>query len=175
MDATRPSPTRHSRVLPLAVLAAAVVLGAFGTEAAATVYKWSDAQGRIHYTDRPPPPDGKLLSIDTSIQQHASNAGYAPPPRMVAAPPPPGAPQAATQNPAVSPQQRQAVAADVAAAQVEQCKSAQDRYARYLRSRHLFREGPNKEQIFLSDSEIETERLNAKREVDEACAGSSDR
>ena len=174
MDAKRLLSTRHSRVLPLAVLAAAVVLGAFSTQAAATVYKWSDAQGRIHYTDRPPPPDGKLLSIDTSIREHSSSAGYsAPAPRMLAAAPPPGAP--AARNPAADPQLKQAVAADVAAAQVEQCKAAQDRYARYLRSRHLFREGPNKEQIFLSDSEIDTERLNAKREVDEACAGNADR
>lgn len=175
MDANRLPSLRHPRLLPLAVLAAAVVLGAFSTQAAATVYKWSDAQGRIHYTDRPPPPDGKLLSIDTSIREHASSSGYsAPAPRMLAAAPPPGAPQAG-QPPAANPQLKQAVAADVAAAQAEQCKSAQERYARYLRSRHLFREGPNKEQIFLSDAEIENERLNAKREVDEACAGNADR
>ena len=64
---------------------------------------------------------------------------------------------------------RQTIENDVANAHAEQCKAAQDRYTMYVNSRHLYREGPNKERIYLTDAELETERLNAKREADERC------
>jgi uncharacterized protein DUF4124 len=135
------------------------------------VYKWVDPQGRIHYSDRPPPSDGKLLSVESSPSAHAHVAASAP---SAAAS---SAARAATPAPAltaanVSPRMRAAVADDVANARVEQCKAAQEKYQNYVRSHHLFREGPNQERVYLTDAELETERLNAKREADEACAGS---
>lgn len=173
MDAIRLPPSRRARAVPYVVLAAAVLLGTFSSMAGATVYKWSDGQGRIHYTDRPPPPDGKLLSIDTSVREHYASTTSAPRP-AVSSPPASTTAQPIAGQPA-NPQVRKAVAADVATAQADQCKQAQDRYAMYVRSRHLFHEGPNKEQVFLSESELETERVNAKREAEEACAGLADR
>jgi len=68
--APRSAVARHA----LAV-AAVVLLGSLALPAAAAVYKWVDPQGRIHYSDRPPPPDGTLLSVDTSAPHGRGERG----------------------------------------------------------------------------------------------------
>jgi hypothetical protein len=128
---------------------------------AGTVYKWSDSRGLIHYSDLPPPPDGKLISIDNGYDRAPVARTAAVPPANPAGPPPAASDQT---------QLKKAVANDVASVHAEDCKKAQDVYQTYVRSRRLYREGPNKERVYLSNDELETERLNAKREVDEACA-----
>jgi hypothetical protein len=153
-------------------VAAVVVLGSLAFPAVAAVYKWVDPQGRIHYSDRPPPPEGKLLSVDTSLQHtHADRAeGTRSAAQLPAAASMPSAPAT---GPAATPEAaarlKQAVDNDVSSARADQCKQAQDKYQTYVRSRRLFKEGPNKERIYLSDEELDTERLQAKHDVDEFC------
>ena len=155
-------------------VAALIVLGALALPAAAAVYKWVDPQGRIHYSDRPPPPEGKLLSIDTSAP-HAARNDRAPEP--ASRPTPPSAPAAAPTGPISGPganpeavaRLKQAVASDVTNAQADECKKAQDRYQNYVHSRRLYKEGPAKERIYLTDQELDTERLQAKHDADELC------
>ena len=157
---------RLALVCGIAAFAASAWLSA---SADTEVYKWADPQGRIHYSDRPPPSEGKLISMESTPSAHAHAASERPSPKVannVRSPPAP--PPAAT----VNPQLRQQVDSDVAGARAAACKAAQDRYTSYVNSRHLYREGPNKERIYLSDAELDAERLNAKRESDEACAGS---
>jgi hypothetical protein len=134
------------------------------------VYKWVDPQGRIHYSDRPPPSEGKLLSMEAAASARPHVA--APSPSAVATPPAPRSAATPATLPPTPGEIRQKVEADVATAHAEQCKTAQDRYQKYVNSRHLYREGPNQERVYLTDAELETERLNAKREADEACSNS---
>jgi hypothetical protein len=168
---------RRSRLAPRAVaLATLVVLGSLALPAAAAVYKWVDPQGRVHYSDRPPPPEGKLLSVDTSAP-HAHAERGAEPPRASGPTPTMGSiTSAPVTGPAANPEAvarlKQAVDSDVSTARAEQCKQAQEKYQNYVRSRRLFKEGPNKERIYLSDEELDTERLQAKHEVDETCGAS---
>ena len=157
-------------------LAAVVVLASLALPAAAAVYKWVDPQGRIHYSDRPPPPEGTLISVDMS-SQHARSERTSepsrPPAQMPAAA---SAPSARFTGPAGNPEAaaraKQEVDSDVSNAQAQQCKQAQDRYQSYVHSRRLYKEGPNKERIYLSDQELETERLQAKHDLDELCGPS---
>lgn len=171
MDATRnPGPRQTARRLALACGIAAFAATAWMSASADTeVYKWVDPQGRIHYSDRPPPSEGKLLSMESTPSAHPHVAA----PERTAANTSNAAPRTTAPPPAagVNPQTRNTVDADVANAHTEQCKAAQDRYTMYVNSRRLYREGPNKERIYLTDAELETERVNAKREADEACAG----
>jgi hypothetical protein len=154
------------------VVAAVVALGALALPAVAAVYKWVDPQGSVHYSDRPPPPEGKLLSVDTSAPHGRGERGESPPSRSSTAPSA-AAPPAPVTGPAASPEAvarlKQTVDNDVSSARAEQCKKAQERYQSYVQSRRLYKEGPNKERIYLSDQELDTERLQAKHEVDEAC------
>ncbi len=167
-----PRPLLARRVLAVAAAVAAVVaLGPLASPAAAAVYKWVDLQGHVHYSDRPPPPDGKLLSVDTSAPHGRSERGNdAPPPRTQQAPASTPAP---TTGPAATPEAmarlKQTVDSDVSNAQADQCKKAQEKYQLEVHSRRLYKDGANGERIYLSDQELETERLQAKHEVDELC------
>ena len=169
MEAIRSRSTRSRRRLSPAALALAIVVGlgggALGVATAGIVYKWSDAQGNIHYSDLPPPPDGTLISVDNRSEHERATA-------------PPVQPVAATTGkigPSDPADLKKSVDADVANAHADDCKQAQDRYQTYVRSRRLYKEGPNKERVYLTDAELETERVNAKREVDEVCANSQQR
>ena len=166
---TTPPGQRSSTARRALAAVALLVLGAVALPSVAAVYKWVDPKGEIHYSDRPPPPEGKLLSVDTSPQhgQSRANEPAARPAQM------PAVASVPTTGPAVSPEAaarlKQTVDSDVSNAHADQCKQAQDRYQNYVHSRRLYKEGPNKERIYLSDQELETERLNAKHEVDEFC------
>ena len=152
------------------LVAAVVLLGSLALPAvgAAAVYKWVDPQGRIHYSDLPPPPEGKLLSVDTTGQhtptQRAPEASS-----RSATPPVTGPISGPGSNPEAVARLKETVDNDVSSARADQCKQAQDKYQNYVRSRRLYKEGPNKERIYLSDVELETERLQAKHDVDEFC------
>lgn len=173
MESTR-NPRARTTVARVAIAcgtAAFLSVAWLSASADTEVYKWVDLQGRIHYSDRPPPSDGKLLSVESTPSARTHTAASAPAPVASATttsnvPPPTLTAQTAT------PRFREAVAEDVANARAEQCKQATEKYQNYVRSHHLYREGPNQERIYLTETELETERLNAKREADEACAGS---
>ena len=64
----------------------------------------------------------------------------------------------------------QAAADDAAKAKVEQCKSAQDRYQRYLESRRLYRETADGKREYLTDKELTEARARARQAVDDYCS-----
>jgi len=156
---TSDTPGRQVRALWLAAGLATLLAAAM--PAAADVYKWLDPQGHTHYSDRPPPADAKLLSVEPGAGTHHAERA-----------PPPAAPTAAAPAPASAADAarlKQQVDADVASTRAAQCKAAQERYQNYVGSRRIFKEGANQERIYLSDAEAETERLNARRAVAELC------
>jgi hypothetical protein len=152
----------------LAVIVAAASLWLAAPAAASAVYKWVDPQGHVHYSDRPPPPEGKLLSIEDAPHSRPMTDRAANSPGPAASQPAPAA--ARPQNAAAQAQLRDTVANDVATTREQQCKQARERYDNYLHSRRLFKEGPDKERVYLSDAEMDAARINAKRELDEFCA-----
>ena len=168
----RPAGIATGQHLALAIVVAAASLWLASPAAASAVYKWVDPQGHVHYSDRPPPPEGKLLSIEDAPHSRPMSDRVANSPGPASSAPPSGtrsqAPAAST--PAAQAQLKDAVANDVANTREEQCKQARERYDNYLRSRRLFKEGPDKERVYLSDAEIDAARVNAKRERDEFCA-----
>jgi hypothetical protein len=151
-------------------LGTALLVGSlcFSPPSEANVYKWKDAQNRIHYTDRPPPPDGILISIETNY--YAKRDASSQP----SAPGRPTTPNPDSPSPAAQAALKNAVQQDVTAVRSEQCKQAQERYQSYVNTRRLFREGPNGERQYLTDAEIEEARINAKRELDEACTAAAE-
>ena len=168
MHASRPAGAAIAPRFALAVLVAATSLWLASPAAASAVYKWVDPQGHVHYSDRPPPPEGKLLSIEDAPHSRPLTDRVANSPGPVKLPQPAAA--ARPQNAAAQAQLKDTVATDVASTREQQCKEAHTRYDNYVRSRRLFKEGPDKERVYLSDAEIEATRVNAKREVDEFCA-----
>jgi hypothetical protein len=135
--------------------------------ASAVVYKWVDAQGKVQYGDTPP--DGVHAEIVEGLGTHSS-----PPPAQSSRPPlasstTPTTPTTPTDKVL---KEKQEVDQDVAATQSKQCADAQDNYKKLIEGRHIYKTGDNGEKIFLTAQEIDTERLNAKQEVDAVCNAS---
>jgi hypothetical protein len=152
-------------------LGTALLVGSlcFAPASEANVYKWKDPSGIIHYTDKPPPADGLLISVEQTINSKRNEANSS-----QSSSPTPAASRStspSSMTPGEQARLRNAVQNDVASAQTDACKQAKERYQMYVQSRRLFKEGPNKERVYLSDQELEEARLNAKRESDEACGG----
>jgi hypothetical protein len=135
--------------------------------ASAVVYKWIDAQGKLQYGDRPP--DGVHAEI---VEGLGSSRGPRPEPSRPAT-----ATASATQAVNGSPQTKRAsddaakkaVDDDVAQAKVKQCADAQERYKGLIEGRKIYKAGPDGERQYLTSEEIDSERLNAKRDVDSIC------
>ena len=128
----------------------------------AVVYKWSDAEGKVHYGDRPP--DGVKAEIVEGLGTHFSVPAAAPAHAHAAAPP------------AAAPKDKplDAAAQDTATAAHEaQCTAAQARLKQLNEGRHLFKPGANGERDYMTSEQIDTERADAKKEVDTVCGTSN--
>jgi len=146
------------------LLCAALI--AWSGMASAVVYKWVDAQGKVQYGDRPP--DGVHAEVVQLLGTHRASApdtSQSTPQRT----PPPGAPTpvAAQDN------LKKAVQDDVAEVRQKQCAEAQERYKKLIEGRHLYKVGENGERQYLTSEEIDSERVNAKADVDSTCAGTT--
>ena len=126
------------------------------------VYKWVDAQGKVQYGDRPP--DGVHAEVVELLGTHVSRP----------------APVRASESTALratnrdQPNQEDAVAKKAVSEDVEQtrqkqCADAQDRYKKLIEGRRLFKTGSDGERQYLTSEEIDSERVNAKREIDAIC------
>jgi hypothetical protein len=141
--------------------------------AGAVVYKWIDAQGKLQYGDRPP--DGVHAEVVEMLGNHASRAAVA---RSSETTQTPSGPQTAqSPKPAASRDQagqadasaKKSVDDDVAQTREKQCAEAQDRYKKLIEGRRIYKTGDNGERQYLTSEEIDTQRLDAKREVDATC------
>jgi Ni/Co efflux regulator RcnB len=135
--------------------------------ASAVVYKWTDAQGKVQYGDRPP--DGVHAVVVELLGTHAASARVAAPSTAQSAP---TAKVAAAPTPKEL-DDKKAVDQDVAQTRDKQCIDAQDRYKKLIEGRHIYKTGPDGERQFMTSEEIDTERLNAKRDIDNICNSST--
>lgn len=151
---------------------ALALAGLASVAAAATVYKWMDAEGQVHYTDRPPRAgDAKIIAVyekgsleDEGGGDAAATAGDESPPADETASAAQDEEQAAASQAQVN-----AVNADVAKARAENCKKATERYNSYVTSQRLFRTGPDGQRQYLTDAELSLARVSAKKDMDLFC------
>ncbi|HXA34979.1 MAG TPA: DUF4124 domain-containing protein [Steroidobacteraceae bacterium] len=131
--------------------------------AGAVVYKWLDAQGKVQYGDRPP--NGVHAEVVEGLGTHAVNsarpAETAPQASRTAANP--------NQPKVDDPAAKKAMDDDVAQAREKECAEARERYRKLIEGRRLFKTGDNGERQYLSSEEIDTQRLDAKRDIDTVC------
>ena len=136
-----------------ALLAPAAVAG--------TIYEWT-LNGQKFASDRPPPPGAKLIRVQ---QDRAT------PPAAKATPQPAtaAANSAAAASAADDAATARQVQKDLNKTQADLCNDARERYQTYLTAQRLFKPGPDKERQYLTDAELTTVRVNAKRDMDTAC------
>jgi hypothetical protein len=131
--------------------------------ASAVVYKWTDAQGKLQYGDRPP--DGVHAQVVEMLGTHPATARTAAPSAAQSAP---TARVAAAPTPKEL-EEKKAVDQDVAQTRDKQCIDAQDRYKKLIEGRRLYKTGPDGERKYMTSEEIDTERLSAKRDIEDIC------
>ena len=138
-----------------ALLAPAAVAG--------TIYEWT-LNGQKFASDRPPPPGAKLIRVQ---QEHSSQSAAKPaqPPATAAT----AAANSAAANAASDAAAARQVQKDLNKTQSDLCNDARERYQTYLTAQRLFKPGPNQERQYLTDAELTTVRVNAKRDMDTAC------
>jgi Domain of unknown function (DUF4124) len=129
--------------------------------ASAVVYKWTDAQGKVQYGDRPP--DGVHAEVVELLVAHNAATRSAP------AQPAPAAKNTVVPASPKDAEDKNAVAQDVAQTRDKQCTEAQERYKKLIEGRRLYKTGPDGERQFMNSEEISTERLIAKQDVDTIC------
>lgn len=167
---TQPSP---SRGLLLALLT--VVSVTFALPCAAQ-WKWRDAQGRIQYSDRPPPTD--VRDRDILTRPAAAPAAPRTAPAASAATPPMTA-SAPTSDPALEARRRQVEApqeqarreeeARLARQKVENCARAKE-YARTVESgQRISRTNDKGEREFLDDAQRAREAARAREIIASDC------
>ncbi len=132
--------------------------------ASAVVYKWTDAQGKVLYGDRPP--DGVHAEVVELLGTHAATPRVAAPSSAQSAP---TARVAASTPTAKELEEKKEVDQDVVQTRDKQCADAQDRYKKLIEGRRLYKTGPDGERKYMTSEEIDTERLSAKRDIDNIC------
>jgi hypothetical protein len=133
-------------------------LVAWSGVAGAVVYKWVDAQGKLQYGDRPP--DGVHAEVVELLGTHVARSSTPEPAKTA------GTSQAAAPADTAA---KKAVDADVAQTREKQCADAQDRYKKLIEGRRLYKTGADGERQYLTSDEIDSERVNAKRDIDNIC------
>lgn len=138
--------------------------------AAQTVYKTVDGSGNVAYTDRPPlyqergekPLDVMEVEIERSDREliAANRAAQKENERVNAVVEGIRNDQAAEDA---------AKAAREAEARAANCKLSRERLTKYSQARRLYRENEAGERIYLTEQEIDSERANAVRAIDQWC------
>ncbi len=158
---------RRSAASRLLVLGVAGTFAAVAVAQESSVYTWVDEQGVPHYSDQPP---ADVSATELPIRFRRTDRG------MIQA-----SSQAKAELEAASAlREGQAADADAAAEADRQkllaerasnCQQSQERVAKYSSAMRLYRPGPNGERVYLTDEELDAERADANRAVDQWCAG----
>jgi len=148
------------------IIAASVLLtlASAGTAFASDIYKWVDADGNVHYGDRPAGQQPERVAIDSKpTNPSAVNQQYQ-----------------ASMHARVEPHQAAAEAAEEAAkAEAEKRAEAEERSKKcaasratmesFVRSRRLYREDDNGERVYMDEAETLAARQRVEDQVNEYC------
>jgi hypothetical protein len=137
----------------------------------AGLYKWTDENGKVHYSDQPPP--GSVTKSETVKQPKSASPGPA-----VAGAKPSTAPKTSAEQEMEFRRRRLETAeaeakaqkeADAVAEKKRNCERATAHVASLQRGGRFTRPGPTGEQIYLNDDEVAKELVNARKSADSWC------
>jgi Domain of unknown function (DUF4124) len=140
-----------------------------GASLAADVWRWTDGQGVVHYSDVPVPGAVRVKKTNAPAPSGSSAGNVTP--RASATPPPAGFNGAS--NPIQQTATAQAVQQDLAKKRSEQCKTATERYESLIASHRVYREDKPGERTYLSAKELDEARVSARQDRDTLCASSA--
>jgi hypothetical protein len=144
------------------ILAITAILLGVATAAQADVYRWTNPDGTVQYSDRWRP-GAVLVKTDKAptVQPSASDTPSETPSET---PPAPTAEEAITAQRDLS-----VVKQDVAKTKAEQCKKATEAYQQAIQSRRIYKDGANGTREYLSDPDADAYRLQMFNARKQAC------
>jgi outer membrane biosynthesis protein TonB len=138
------------------------ILALAAPAAMAQLYKWVDKDGRVHYSDQPPPSqESKQIAVPT--------APSAPAPKSAVAK------EKDLERVRAEEKEKEKVAADKerkAAIDAENCKNARNYLRTVTSGGRIATYNDKGEPELLDDKQIEIEKAKAQKAVDEACKSS---
>ncbi|HEX4985763.1 MAG TPA: DUF4124 domain-containing protein [Burkholderiales bacterium] len=156
-------PDTHARLLAivLAGCAACFVCGA-----GAQTYKWTDAEGKVHYSDQPPPGNAKQETTISPRRKPSASAPAASKPKTYREQ------EAEFRQRQVEAAEKDAAAkkkADEAAEKKRNCEQARNQVATLQAGGRIARTSENGEREYLSDAQIAEEIERGKKSIDAWC------
>lgn len=132
----------------------------------ATVYKWTDDQGVTHYSDQPPV-DAESEALPIRYRRTDRAAVQA---KMKT--------DETRQDAEDLREEQEDAEEETAATQREKdlaeraatCKQARERVTNYNQAQKLYKPGPNGDRIYLTSEELDAERADAQRVMEEWCS-----
>ncbi len=153
----------HTRKLACALMLAGIVAAA-PAATGGEIYKWTDAEGNVHYGDRPTgagneerlaisssPTDPARLQATVQARQEARAERDA----------------ARTEAEAAQPTEEELRAE--AEERARKCETYRERLQKFVTSRRLYRHDENGERVYLDEAETEAARARVQEQVQEYC------
>ena len=129
---------------------------------AANIYKWTDEDGNVHYTDKPVDQSSEVVAISSRPTDNAQAMA-----QMQASLDRRSASQQA-QNTVTAPSPEEAAVSKADRAQ--KCSMYKGRLTKYVQSRRLYREDEDGERVYLDETESQAAREKAESQVEEFCS-----
>ena len=145
------------------LITVAAILATSGTAVASEIYKWTDADGNVHYEDRPGSGAAveRLAIVSRNTDNSAVQARVSADRKARAA-----AAQVASEAP---PEMSKADLQAEQQKRQEQCQMYRDRLEAFLRSQRLYREDEAGERQYLDEDEIMAARTRVEGQIKEYC------
>jgi hypothetical protein len=145
-------------------LTCALLLLATGQAVADEIYRSTDAEGRVVYSDRRPAGKAEVVRIESAPRNEAAALARA---------------ERELENIAALDQRRKrealAKAAEKKAAEnaaknkIQRCTMARNRYLEFTEHSRIYRRNEAGERVYYSAAEIDAERIRSKQRMDEEC------
>jgi hypothetical protein len=156
--------------IPLVIFFSAGV--ALGFQAHAEIYKWTDKDGTVRYTDTPPPSGAKPLK---TIKKNATNSpSVAPAPASSSQPSPQqqaSPEELAKKKREIDEIEKKNKAEKEAQAKQKQlnCAAAKANFQSYSQGGRIYKNDENGERVYLGDQELADGAAQAQKEINENC------
>ncbi len=154
------------RVALLSLLLLLVASVAFGDPG--TIYKWTDADGNVHYTDCPPPPGCKAETVEAQAAPSAADIAQAQE-RLEKLMAEQEQSAAIREQERLERQRKEALAIELAAAQKRMCIQAQQNLHVLLMKRPVYYINEKGEHVWLDDATHKAEIERMRKLVKEYC------
>lgn len=132
---------------------------ALAATASAEIYKWTDNQGNVHYSDKPPATPAEVLDIKSQRTDPERIAKLNAPPE----------PNPQREIVAAGDEERERIEAERKERRLQNCERAQKALNSLLSASRIYEPLPDGERRYLDAEEIDQRRNTARADIDKWC------